>query len=78
MRIEYSPTAGALYLRLQSGTVAKTIEIEEMVYVDVDASGQPLGIEFVDAQGLFPFLERHANAIDVPGDLVDLTAAHRA
>ena len=37
MRIEYSPTAGALYLRLQAGTVAKTVEIEEFVYVDVDA-----------------------------------------
>jgi len=78
MRIEYSPTAGALYLRLQSGTVAKTVEIEEMVYVDVDANGQPLGVEFVDAEGFFPFLERHAGALDVPGDLADLAARRGA
>ena len=77
MRIEDSPTAGALYLRLQSGTVARTVEVEEMVYVDVDASGQPLGVEFVDAQEFLPFLERHAGALDVPGDLAELAASHR-
>lgn len=75
MRIEYSPTAGALYLRLQAGTVAKTVEIEEFVDVDVDASGQPLGVEFVVAEEFYPFLERHAGALDVPGDLAELAQA---
>lgn len=73
MRIEYSPTAGALYLRLQAGTVAKTVEIEEFV----DASGQPLGAEFVVAEEFDPFLERHAGALDVPGDLAELAASRR-
>ena len=77
MRIEYSPSAGALYLRIQSGDVAETVEIEDMIYVDVDADGQPLGVEFVDAQGFLPFLERHAGALDVPHDLAELTASHR-
>lgn len=77
MRIEYSPTAGALYLRLQAGTVAKTVEIEEFVDVDVDASGQPLGVEFVVAEEFDPFLERHAGALDVPGDLAELAASRR-
>ena len=77
MRIEYSPTAGALYLRLQAGDVARTIEIEDMVYVDVDANGQPLGVEFVDAQEFLPYLERHAGVLDVPDDLVDLAAGRQ-
>jgi len=38
MKIEYSPTAGALYVRLQAGTVAKTVEIEEFFYVDAERS----------------------------------------
>jgi len=78
MRFEYSASGNVLYLRLQSGTVAKTVEIEAMVYLDLDASGQPLGVEFASAEEFLPFLERHDGVLDVPGDLADLAAAHGA
>jgi hypothetical protein len=40
-------------------------------------SGQPLGVEFVVAEEFYPFLERHAGALDVPGDLAELAASRR-
>lgn len=60
MRMEYSPAGRILYVQLASGDVAESVEIDELVVVDLDASGNPLGVEFVIADDLFPFLERHA------------------
>ena len=78
MKIEYSPTANALYLRLRTGRVAETVEIEETVYVDLDDAGQPLGLEFVSADEFLPFLERHAGALELRQDLAALTTIRRA
>jgi uncharacterized protein YuzE len=78
MRIEYSPTGHALYLRFRSGAVAETVEVDELVVVDLDAGGEPLGIEFVVADDLFRFLARHAPApegiamVDLPEGLAAL------
>ena len=66
MRIEYSPTARALYLRLRAGRVAETVEVDEVVNVDLDADGAPLGIEFVHVDAFLAFLERRAGALDRP------------
>jgi uncharacterized protein YuzE len=41
----YDQQADALYVRLREGNVARTDEIDELTFVDVDASGDPLGIE---------------------------------
>lgn len=60
MVLEYSPDGNLLYVRLRPGEVAETAELEENVYVDLDADGRPVGVEFVDADGLFPFLRRLA------------------
>jgi len=47
MRLEYDPEADALYLRLKKGRVNETVEIAENVFVDLDAEGEPLGIEIL-------------------------------
>jgi uncharacterized protein YuzE len=60
MNMQYSPTGRILYLQLASGDVAESVEVDELVVVDIDASGNPLGVEFVVADDLFPFLERHS------------------
>lgn len=65
MRVEYSPDQQLLYLHLRDGTVKDTIELEPDVLLDVDAAGEPLGIEFLDAATLLPFLSRLA--IDAKG-----------
>lgn len=64
--VRYDADADAMYLRLRDGTVADTVEIEEMVYVDIDADGQPLGVEFVVASDFLAFLTRRDGEFVVP------------
>jgi uncharacterized protein YuzE len=66
LRITYSATGDALYLALAEGEVAETVEIEELVYVDVDAEGRTLGIEFAAATDFLPFLMRRGGEFVVP------------
>ena len=66
LRVRYDPEADAMCLRLREGTVADTVEVEEMVYVDVDDEGRPLGIEFVVASDFLSFLTRHDGEFVVP------------
>jgi len=42
---EYDPDADALYVRVADGDRARTVEINDVTYVDVDANGRPVGIE---------------------------------
>jgi uncharacterized protein YuzE len=54
MRLEYDPEADALYLRLKKGRVSETVEIAENVFVDLDAGGEPLGIEILFVSKRYP------------------------
>lgn len=74
LHLRYSASADALYVQLREGQVAETIEVEEMVYVDVDQDGRPLGIEFVVASDLFGFLGRHGGAFTLPQRITDPAA----
>jgi uncharacterized protein YuzE len=58
MQFRFDQDANALYIAINPGEVARTIEITDLVYIDVDASGTPLGIEFVSADEFVPFLPR--------------------
>ena len=73
LEMRYDAEAGALYLRLggATGPVAETVEIEEMVYMDLDADARPIGVEFVVAQDLLPFLMRQGGAFVLPTRLDD-------
>lgn len=66
LRITYSATGDALYLALGDGEVAETVEVEELVYVDVDAEGRPLGVEFVAASDFLAFLVRRGGEFALP------------
>jgi uncharacterized protein YuzE len=81
MQFQFDQDANALYIALHEGPVAQTIEITDMVYVDVDASGTPLGIEFVSADEFVPFLRRlqgpertNAWAAELPTEIRQLFA----
>jgi len=78
MRIEYSPDEQLLYLRLGAGEVAHTVELEPNVYVDLDAAGAPLGVEFLNAADLLPFIARHGGALGGPDDIAAALAERRA
>ena len=49
MKIEYDKKADALYIYLQEKEAAKTIELSEIVKVDLDKEGKLIGIEVLNA-----------------------------
>ena len=49
MRIEYDREVDALYIRLQEKYVAKTVELEEGLNIDLDEKGKLIGLEVLDA-----------------------------
>jgi uncharacterized protein YuzE len=75
MQIRLDPDVNALYIEFREGKVAKTIELADMVYLDVDHQGDALGLEFVNADDFIPFLREHAGAADVPAELRELIHA---
>lgn len=58
MQFRFDQDANALYIAIERGEVARTVEVTDMVSVDVDAQGTVLGIEFVSADEFVPFLRR--------------------
>jgi uncharacterized protein YuzE len=54
----YDPEADALYVRLADGARARTIEVDDVVYVDVDEGGRAVGLEL-----LYPSLGLDAQKI---------------
>jgi uncharacterized protein YuzE len=59
------PDVNALYIRFSAGEVSRTLELEEFVYVDIDAQGEAVGVEFVNADDFMPFLRRHHGHVDI-------------
>lgn len=49
MTLEYDLEAGALYIRVADGKVARTRELDGNTLADVDADGNVLGVEVVSA-----------------------------
>lgn len=48
MRIEYDRQANAVYVEVNEGEHARTVEVEpQRIYVDVDGEGRTLGVEFL-------------------------------
>ena len=45
MKVKYDPDADAMNINLKRGDVAKTIELDENVIIDLDKSGEILTIE---------------------------------
>lgn len=72
--------ANALYLyirdEIRDGEAVRTLEIEEGVYLDLDAYNRPLGLEFVRADAFQDFLKRHGGRIQIPAVVEDLDSLH--
>jgi len=54
MKINYDKIADAIYMTLRKGKVAKTLEMNERLIVDVDKKGNILGIEMLGASNQLP------------------------
>ncbi|MGH3770004.1 MAG: DUF2283 domain-containing protein [Pseudonocardiaceae bacterium] len=69
--VKIDTEAGAAYLRLGRGQVARTVEFTEDVYVDLDQFGVVVGIELLDLDTPLPLDELaarfhiNASALDV-------------
>lgn len=75
LRFEHDTEVNALYIYLRgeipAGGVARTIELEEGVNLDVDDQGRTLGLEFVDAEYFYPFLDNRGGELDIPERVED-------
>lgn len=47
MVVTYDAEAGATYIQVAEGAVARTVSVSDLVMVDVDAREEPVGVEFV-------------------------------
>lgn len=80
MRFELDTEANALYIYLRgesipAGGVARTIELQEGINLDVDAEGWILGIEFVYADDFHRYLAERGGELDIPERAEDLKDA---
>jgi uncharacterized protein YuzE len=66
MRLEIDTEAQALYLRLRAGTVAESVELADMVFMDVDHQQRPIGIEFVDLDAFTVFFDQPHPVVSIP------------
>lgn len=66
MHIRLDPDVNALYIEVRQGRVARTVELTDTIYVDLDDHDAPIGIEFVNADEFIPFLRDRANDADIP------------
>lgn len=66
MQIEYDREARAIYVEIADGQHARTIEVEPLkVYVDVDAKGCTLGIEFLSLEAFQEYIDEHGG-LNIP------------
>jgi uncharacterized protein YuzE len=63
---ELDEDVNALYVRVKTGTVAKTLKISDSVFLDVDRQNRTIGIEFVDADEFLPFIKQHHGRLGIP------------
>ena len=61
VRLRLDRDVNALYVRLQGAQDARTVEVTDTMYADIDAAGSTLGVEFVDADEFIPFLRDRAD-----------------
>jgi uncharacterized protein YuzE len=71
MRFELDQAVNALYVRLRSGRVERTVELTTDVYLDVDAEGLVLGAEFVNADDFLTLVRQQAGHLEIPDRIVD-------
>lgn len=49
MKVHYDKIADAMYIRLRKGKIKGTVKVNDRLMVDIDAKGNALGVELLDA-----------------------------
>lgn len=74
MKITYDKIANAAYMTLRKGRVAKTVEMSDNVIIDLDKSGNLLGIEMLDASNqLSKTSIKNGVSVGVPVEIISGT-----
>lgn len=75
MKTRYDKTSDAMYIRLREGKVKGTVKVNDRLMVDVDAKGNTVGVELLDAT--FQLSERGGKNLEksvLKGIPVEITA----
>ncbi|MDQ3710096.1 MAG: DUF2283 domain-containing protein [Actinomycetota bacterium] len=72
MSIAYDALTHALYIQVQEGEIADTIEIGDHVYADVDEHQETIGIEFLDPDNFLTFIKEHNGVLSLPAPVATL------
>jgi len=74
MKITYDKIANAAYMTLRKGKISKTVEMSDSVIVDLDKSGNILGIELLEASKQFPRKSLASNVLSgIPIKIISRT-----
>ncbi|HVL23280.1 MAG TPA: DUF2283 domain-containing protein [Thermomicrobiales bacterium] len=71
--LTYDPDVKALYIQLTDSDVLETVELAKGVYLDLDADGQAVGFEILDADET---LLSSIPALPATASLRDLLSSH--
>lgn len=63
MKTTYDPDADAVYVKLKEGEVEKTIPVDENVMLDLNKTGDILGIEILFVKGRNPGMLKLLHAV---------------
>ena len=64
MKLTLDSEINVLYLYANRGEVSETLEVGPDVYMDVDADGRIIGLEFLDPDYLIQFLREQGGELD--------------
>ena len=64
MKLSMDPEINVLYVYANDGEVSETLEVGPDVYMDIDAEGRIIGIEFLDPEYLIQFLREQGGELD--------------
>lgn len=73
VRIEYTRSSDALYIRLRQAPIVDSRDIEEGVTVDLDGEGHIVGLEVLDASERLGWAELlNVNIENLPVDMMEV------
>ena len=76
--VSYDPDADATYVKVTDAAVASTDSVGDLVAVDLDADGDPVGIEVLKAPGAVSAGDEAAVLGRYPGLRTAFETLHRA
>lgn len=65
MKIEFDAAADAVYIRFKEGDVFDTKEASHGIFIDVDADGEPIGIEIINVSKRFTLQDMTRFTFDI-------------